>query len=353
MVALERPRQPRRGDARLSGRRRTGAFTAGVLISAALPCGASRAAAGVTLVVPFENKTGSPAASWIGEALADGLVSAISASGADVIGREDRREVERELGIGPLAVTTIATRLKEGEELEADRVILGQFTGGADSLRVSARLYTLSPVSRGSEITLPAMPAGDIAAIQALLAQRVLAPGEQPPAGFKPPAAETRAEAYEARMRGLTEEDPARRAGLLERAVEIAPDYLRARIELADAYGDAGSNEKALLSLSRAPLTGPAPLVAEAEALQGALALESGLLTPAIDAFRRSLRQQEDADIRLLLARTLIRRGDLAIASAEIELAARSDPENPELPEVRRLLEAAHARPAGGTSGGE
>jgi Tfp pilus assembly protein PilF len=85
--------------------------------------------------------------------------------------------------------------------------------------------------------------------------------------------------------------------------------------------------------------------VADSEALLGSLAFDAGLKDASVDAWRRSLRARDDAAVRIQLARALLARGDRAVAAAELELARRLDPANPELAEAQELVQAAAPAP--------
>ena len=342
------------------------------------------------LVVPPENRSENRNLYWLGEALAEAMEQYLTWGGLDVASREDRRGVEREeMGIGPLMVPTIATRLKEAEEMKVDRLVLGSFitrearegrgkgsqsgasrgappgtardsttatqreggtTAAASGTEAAGRTVVVSfhvldvtGSRRGPEHTVGPISLDDLPSLQRAVGMALLDAESLPRPASAPPAptgSEAAPAAYEARVKSLLEEDPDKQARYLTRALQADQDYLRARLEMAMLLRDSGRLEEALTTLNARPLRGDPDLAAQAERLAGELHLEAGRPTPAIDALRRSLRWHDEAATHLALARALAARGDFQIASAELELARRLDPDDPEIAEVRALLAA-------------
>jgi tetratricopeptide (TPR) repeat protein len=307
------------------------------------------------LVVPPENRSEDRTLYWLGEALSEAMERSLDWAGVEVATRDERRDLEREeMSIGTLSVTTLATRLKEAEELKVDRLVVGSFDSTAKSgepPRVSVRIRVLDvgTPGQGTSHLIGPMPLTDLPEIQSAVAKALLdAESLSRPAtpAPPPPARETSREAYEARVKSLLEEDPDKQAAYLTRALESDPSYLRARLELGLVFRDAERPEKALAALTAKPIQGDPVLAAQAEMIVGELYLEAGRPTPAIDAFRRSLRWRDESSTHVALARALIARGDLRVAAAELELAQRLDPEDPEIAEVRSALAAARSNGA-------
>jgi len=297
------------------------------------------------LIVPPENLSENRELYWLGEALLEGMERYMSWAGAEVATREERRSIEGdEMGLGPLSVPTIATRIKEAEELEVAKLVSGSFATSGETSRLATVTFSVLDVRqarRSSPAVVGPLPLDDLPSLQRAVGTKLLQieslplPGPDLPT---PPASEADAPAYEARIKALLEEDPEKRSKYLLRAVEVDPDYFRARLDLAILQREAGEPGKALATLRAKPFRGDPTLSAQAERIAGEINLEAGDLTPAIEALRRSLSLKDDCSTHLTLARALIGRGDFQVAAAELELARRLDPQDPEIAEVQALL---------------
>lgn len=92
-------------------------------------------AADTVAVLPLfnsaENK--SPNLDWIGESVAETIHETLNSAGMLALAREDREEVFRRLSIRPEVVLTKATVIRIGENLDAGRVVYGNYqVEGAD-----------------------------------------------------------------------------------------------------------------------------------------------------------------------------------------------------------------------------
>ena len=322
------------------------ASLAAIVFASSRPAGAASAALPSYLVLPPENVSENRALYWLGEALGESMERALTAAGADIATRDERRGIEREeMGLGPLNVATIATRLKEAEALNVDRIVFGSFTARQGTawldITVTLQVLDVAQLRRGPKKTVGPLPLEKLPSLQnAVAAALIEIESIPPPATGLPraPTEETNRMAYESRMKSLLEETPDKQASYLLRSLESDPDYLRSRVELASLQHDADHPELALATLLARPLSGDPDTASSGERLTGELLLEASRPTGAVNAFRRALRWKEDSTIHLSLARALIFRGDLEIASAEVELARRLDPEDPELKELMSLL---------------
>src|SRR5262249_24265526 len=115
--------------------------------------------------------------------------------------------------------------------------------------------------------------------------------------------------AYELLLKSLFEDSAQKRELILRRALDVAPDYLRARIELAQLYRETGQTEKATSTLARIA-TRDRELAAQAENLSAEIELEQGRSEVVESTLRRSLATRETARAHLLLARIALSRGD-------------------------------------------
>lgn len=106
-------------------------------------CAAAPAAAETFLVVPFENTGRVPDLEWVGESFAETLTQRLAGSGYTLVTREERLAAMERLGLPATAPLTRASLLRLGEELEADRVVLGRFTVADGVLSGQAQVLDL------------------------------------------------------------------------------------------------------------------------------------------------------------------------------------------------------------------
>ncbi len=149
-------------------------------ISAFCLCGSARA--DNYLVLPFFNLSKNSNLNWIGESLAESVREALSSEGLTALDRDDRVEAYRRLSIRPYALLTRASVVKIGVELDAERVLFGQFelkpvpespVKSRGSLQITARLVDLKHLKQGPEFREVAA-LEDLAGLQEHLAWQVL-----------------------------------------------------------------------------------------------------------------------------------------------------------------------------------
>src|SRR5580698_2196994 len=79
------------------------------------------------LVLPFENKSGQPALSWIGDSFPDTLNQRLNSAGFLTITRDDRLFALDHLGLPAGFRPSRATTLRIAQTLDADYVIVGSY----------------------------------------------------------------------------------------------------------------------------------------------------------------------------------------------------------------------------------
>ena len=102
---------------------------------------------GVFLVFPFENSGASPRLDWIGEGLEALTIQKLSAAGQQVYSHEGRMDEMDRAGLPPNAKLSRATMLHIAQDMDADYVVLGNFTSDGTSLSVNARVLRVNPVA--------------------------------------------------------------------------------------------------------------------------------------------------------------------------------------------------------------
>ena len=197
---------------------------------------AARSQAETVLVLPFFNLSKNSNLDWVGESLAETMQEAFFAEGVVVLDRDDRVEAYRRLSIRPYALLTKASVLKLGQELDAERVIYGQFDVKAapdasksrGSLQLTAYALDLKRVREGPHFG-ESGALEDLAALQDQLAWQVLAAikGKDAPteAEFRRRHASVRLDAIENYTRGLLSANPDDKHRLFTQAARLDTHY--------------------------------------------------------------------------------------------------------------------------------
>ncbi len=177
----------------------------------------ARAQGQTVVVLPFFNLSGSSSLDWIGESVSETIREALAAEGVLVLDRESRLEAYRRLSLRPSAQLTLASVIKVGDVLDAERVIYGSFDATPwlpesapaenTSLKFSVRMLDLRQMKQGEEQSASGSMQ-DLAEIQNRLAwlalQGQLPPGRVPSEEqFLKQRKPVRLDAIESYIRGL------------------------------------------------------------------------------------------------------------------------------------------------------
>jgi tetratricopeptide (TPR) repeat protein len=162
------------------------------LLMAAVFC-LARAQGQTVVVLPFSNLSGASSLDWIGESASETIREALSAEGVLVLDRESREEAYRRLSLRPSAQLTLASAIKAGDVLDAERVVYGSFeatpspseasSSEKTSLKLTVRTLDLRKMKQGEEQSASGamQDLGDIENRLAWLAvQGLLPPGRAP-----------------------------------------------------------------------------------------------------------------------------------------------------------------------------
>src|SRR6478609_3533672 len=79
------------------------------------------------VVLPFFNTTRAHNLDWIGESVSESVTEALATQGLITLGREERTEAYRRLGLRGDVSLTRATVIKIGQALDASQVVYGDF----------------------------------------------------------------------------------------------------------------------------------------------------------------------------------------------------------------------------------
>jgi tetratricopeptide (TPR) repeat protein len=203
-------------------------------------------AADTIAVLPLFNADESRASNlnWIGESVAETIHDTLSAAGMLVLAREDREEVFRRLSIRPEVVITRATVIRIGENLDAGRIIYGDYKVegaelGATSLKSNIRL-TIRSIDlkkfREGQALEQSGPLENLTQMQtnlAWMALHDLDPDRTPPHDqFLRDHPPVRIDANESYIRGLMSGNPEQRMKLFTQAAKLDDHFSQPNFQL-------------------------------------------------------------------------------------------------------------------------
>jgi tetratricopeptide (TPR) repeat protein len=206
------------------------------------------------LVMPFDNTPRDARTVWLGEASAVLLADGLNALGAAAVTRDERLQAFERLQVPRAATLTDATVIRIGQLIGAAQVVVGSLQLQGDTLTVHARTITLETGRVDADAT-ESGPMPELFAIYERVARRLepRAPG-QLDAG---PSKRTSLPAFEQYIKGLLAETPATAINYLNAALQLQPDFDRARLALWAVETDRGNHAQALQTLAPVAATSP------------------------------------------------------------------------------------------------
>lgn len=238
------------------------------------------------LVLPFENRSGAGGLDWIGEAFPDILNRRLNSAGFLTISRGDRLYAFDHLGLPLNLQPSRATAIRIAQTLDADYVIFGSYTLGANQIKATAEILDVSALKLGADIDQQ----GDLAHLPDMinsLAWRVTRQLNPEYAveerTFLAADRNLPTDAFEAYIQGLVAESPEERVQHLRDAVRLDPQFAPAWLALGRAYFTNQDYEEASATLGRLPRNDPNAL--EADFYRGLACFYTGNYRMAEDAF--------------------------------------------------------------------
>ncbi len=238
------------------------------------------------LALPFENKTGVAGLDWMGGAFPDILNRRLNSAGFLTISRGDRLYAFDRLGLPLNLEPSRATAIRIAQTLDADYVIFGNYTLGANQITATAEILDVSALRLGP----PIQQKGDAARLPDMINSLAWQVTQQIDPAY---AVEKQTfvaadrnlpmEAYQDYMQGVVAEAPARQVQLLREAVRLAPEFAPARLALGRAYFANQDYEQAATTLGRLSRRDPNAL--EADFYRGLAFFYIGNYREAEDAF--------------------------------------------------------------------
>lgn len=310
----------------MSARRARGAWLFGVLL---LLSPLARGAG--VLVLPAEPRTPGGEQLWVGQAVADLLPRDLEFLGVPAIANHERVRAHELLEIPNVAVAR-ATSVRMAEALQAQRLVLASYAVEGASVSIALRLLD---VERGT-VSAPLNAKGALVDLRQLLhglAWDVALAGPNPPRRRKEELGQRDGqvpfEAFRNYCQALRPGESARRLKLLKAALQQAPRFEEAQLELGRLYLAAREYAPAAEALGRVAADSPA--ARGARFLQGVALYELGRYADAVRLFALLAQQQPGAAVLANQAMAAARGGllgsprpsQLLRAACELEPGAR------------------------------
>lgn len=331
------------------------------------------------LVLPFENHSGQPNLDWIGQGFPEVFNRRMTSAGFLPISRADRMYALDHLGLPLNFQPSRASAIRLAQTLDADYVVFGSYTTTGNTLNATAEVLDVTGLKLGAPITEQADLTHLLETLNSLAwkVTRQLDPqyavAEQT---FVAADSDLRLEAFENYVRGLTEDSASERIRHLREAIRLSPQFYPAWLALGKAYFANQNYEQAAATFGHLQKDDPNAL--EADFYRGLAFFYTGKYMEAEDAFafdstrlplpevvnnqgvaaaRRGkdgapLFQQaiaadpKDMDYHFNLAVALRRRGDIAGAVREIDLATKLRPQDTEATSLASTLHAEQLNPS-------
>ncbi len=325
----------------------------------------------VVLVLPFSNRSGQSNLDWVGDSFPDTLSERLSSSGFLTIAREDRLYALDHLGLPAGFKPSRATTIRIAQTLDADFVIVGNFTTQGSRINVQAQILRVNEL----RLSPPLADSSDLSRlfdVENALAWKVakeidphFSVAQQ---AFLSASAGVKLSSFENYIRGTDAVSPQERIKRLQAAVGDTPTYYAAVLALGKALYTQREYDRAAAALAKIPPSDRRALeaqfyiglarvntakYAEAEAAftfvalrlplpevinnQGVASSRQGHDAAAL--FQRAVTADpNDADYHYNLAVALLRRGDTAGAQREAAAALKLRPSDTEIQELRDRL---------------
>ena len=327
----------------------------------------------VVLVLPFDNRSGQTALAWVGDSFPDTLNQRLTSVGFLTITREDRQYALDHLGLPTDFRPSRATTIRIAQTLDADFVIVGSYTVANGRIAVQAQVLEVeklrlsSPLEDSSE--LPRL--FDVEnAIAWKVAEQIDPHLNVAQQTFLAASGGVQLSAFENYIRGTDATTSQERIKRLQLAVQANPNYSAALLALGKALYADREYDQAAATLAKIQPTDRRALEANfylglarfntakyAEAESAFTFVASRLPLPevvnnqavassrqgndAVPLFQRaSTADPNDADYHYNLAVAFLRRGDVAGAQHEIDLALKLRPTDSEAAQLKANISA-------------
>ena len=210
------------------------------------------------LILPFDNTSNTASLEWISEAFPEILGQRLSTPTTYVISRDDRYYAFDRMGIPKNLHASRATLYRIAEQMDADYVILGDYSYNGETFTAHAQLLDMKQL----HLTKPFIASGpliNLVQIQSSLAWQILKTiRPQLPMTheeFMQDVKPIRLDAFENYIRALLATTQAEKIQRLKDAIQENPEYTAAILELGKTYFNDRQYESAAQWLTQVPLS--------------------------------------------------------------------------------------------------
>lgn len=284
----------------------------------------------ILLIMPFENVSNAPGIDWIGEAFPEVLGNRLNSGPLFMVTRADRLSALDRLGLPSAAKPSRATVYQVAQELDADYVLMGDYSFDGTNLTVRARIMDLGRLQLGPELT-ESGPLTSLITIQTALAWDVLnalkllnVPSKQQFVAQFPPI---RLDALENYIRGVLAGNNQEKIKHFKETIRLEPGHTLAMLQLGKVCYEAKDYESAVSWLGKIPKNDPNGN--EAEFYLGLSAFYAGQMDQAEVAFRSLASRLPLTEVYNNLGVAAARLGDRR-ARSYFEKSVQTDPNDPD-----------------------
>jgi tetratricopeptide (TPR) repeat protein/TolB-like protein len=182
----------------------------------------------ILLVLPFDNGSNQPNVEWIREAAPEILTSRLAAVGFSPLSRTDRRYALDHLGFPQSFHPSRATSIKLAQTLDAESVIVGQYSISGTTLSATAQIVDVPHL----HLSQPVTASGDIHSLVSIfdtltweLTRQIDPTFPISEEAFVAAGANLQLDAFEQYIRGISEPDQTERLRHLQAAVKLNPSF--------------------------------------------------------------------------------------------------------------------------------
>lgn len=228
---------------------------------------AGSAPASTLLVLQFQNNSQYSDLNWVGESIAQTLISELDAANQIALDRDARNEGLRRLSLRPDAGYTKATVIRLGQSLDVDLVCYGSYEINLPSptaelkdstVRISARFLDLRKMRDGPDMSETGN-LSDLTRLEEHLAWQAIHyvdPSQNLPVDkFLSPSKLIRLDAEESYVRGLMSSNPEQKEKWLLQATKLDPQFSNAAFELGQLQLSQNNYRQSIYTLQRVPAT--------------------------------------------------------------------------------------------------